>query len=135
MHKQLNATFYQSIAKLFYAIAASDKVVRIEEFNILKKIIKNEWLSADGTEDYKIDAAHQIEIVFDWLTSKKLDAKTCYDEFIAYKNEHHFFFTNELNSLILKTAGAITASFSGQNKSELIMLANLTIELKNNPIN
>ncbi|MDU8885694.1 hypothetical protein RXV94_05945 [Yeosuana sp. MJ-SS3] len=131
MHKRLNINFYQNIAKLFYAIAASDKVVRDEEFCALKEIVKREWLSVDDTEDkYNTDSAYQIEIVFDWLTTKELDAKTCYDEFIAYKNEHYYFFTEEMNSLILKTAGTIASAFAKQNKSELIMLANLNMDLK-----
>ena len=131
MYKALNITFYQNVAKLFYAIAASDKIVRVEEFNTLKGLIKREWLSVDATEDdYKTDAAYQIEIVFDWLATKEFKANSCYNEFIAYKNEHNYFFTPELNALILKTAGAIASAFSGQNKSELIMLAKLSIELK-----
>lgn len=131
MYKALNIRFYQNIAKLFYAIAASDKVVREEEFNALKKLVKQEWLSVDDTEDaYKTDAAYQIEIVFDWLTFKDADADACFNSFIAYKNEHRYFFTKELNALIIKTAGIIAASFSGQNKSELVMLSKLALELK-----
>lgn len=131
MFKELNISFYQNIAKLFYAIAASDNNVKVEEYNALKKIMKREWLLVVDTEDYyKMDVAHQIEIVFDRLTTKKLNAKTCFNEFIAYKNKHHYLFTDEINSLILKTAGTITSAFAKQNKSELMMLASLSLELK-----
>lgn len=131
MYKTLNITFYQNVAKLFYAIAASDKIVRDEEFDTLKDLVKREWLSVESTEDdYKSDAAYQIEIVFEWLTTNKINASSCYNSFIAYKNEHSYFFTPELNKLILKTAVAIAHAFSGQNKSELIMLAKLSMELK-----
>jgi len=135
MYKKLNAKFYQNIAKLFYAIAASDKTVHEDEFYILKSIVKEEWLVVDGSEDeYETDAAHQIEFVFEWLKLKELDAYVCYKEFIEYKNEHPYFFTDQLNNLIMKTAGKIAASFAGKNKSELIMLAKLNLDLKNTPL-
>ena len=131
MYKSLNINFYQNTAKLFYAIAAADKIIKPIEFDTLKDFIKREWLSVEDTEDdYKTDAAYQIEIVFDWLTTQELDADTCFNDFIEYKNEHKYFFTDELNALILKTAGAIATSYSGENKSELIMLAKLSMELK-----
>lgn len=130
-YKKLNINFYQNIGKLFYAVAIVDKTVRKEEFNELRSIVKKEWLAVDDIEDdYKTDAAYQIEIVFDWLMSRKLDANTCYEEFITYKQAHNHFFTEKLNTLILKTANAIAAAFAGKNKSELIMLAKLSMELK-----
>lgn len=39
-------------------------------------------------------------------------------------------FTENRKRLILKTANAIASSFSNRNKSELIILAKLDIELK-----
>ena len=52
------------------------------------------------------------------------------NSFINYKNENEHEFTEQIKGLILKTAGKIASSFSGENKSELIMLANLNIEFK-----
>jgi hypothetical protein len=131
MYKKLNIRFYQNIAKLFYAIAAADKVVKPTEFGALKDFVKRQWLSVDTTEDdYKTDAAYQIEIVFDWLTTQHLDANSCYEDFVLYKKEHPYFFTKELNTLIIKTANGIATSFLGLNKSELIILAKLSLELK-----
>jgi hypothetical protein len=124
--------FYQNLGKLFYAIAASDKKVRQSEFNKLKDIVKTQWLDLDSTrDDYDEDAAYQIEIIFDWLNSQEnLDAQTCYNEFINYKNEQRHLFSDNIITLIIKTGHAIAASFSGLNKSELIMLAKLSLELK-----
>lgn len=124
--------FYQNLGKLFYAIAASDKKVRKSEFNKLKDIVETQWLDADSTKDhFDEDAAYQIEIIFDWLNSQEnLDAQSCYNEFVNYKNEQKHFFSDNMNTLIIKTAHAIAASFSGLNKSELIMLAKLSLELK-----
>ncbi len=129
--KEILIPFHQNLGKLFYAIAASDKTVREEEFNVLKALIKRKWLSVfDSENNYKIDATDQIETVFKRLVIEKREANSCYNEFIAFKKEYSYLFTPELNRLILKTSGAIAAAFSSQNKSELIMLAKLSIELK-----
>ena len=130
--KKLTLDFYQTLGKLFYAIAAADKKVHNLEFNKLKELVKKQWLDVDDTEDsYHTDAAYQIEIVFDWLNEEdNLDSKGCFEEFVEYKNEHKYLFTAEVKQLILKTAGAIAASFSGINKSELMILAQLDMELK-----
>lgn len=130
--KKMTLKFYQNLGKLFYAIAAADKEVRDEEFDKLKAVVKKQWLDVDELEDdYHTDAAYQIEIIFDWLNEEEnLDAKACYNTFINYKNEQPHLFTANIKKLILKTAHAIAASFSGLNKSELIMLAKLDLELK-----
>ena len=131
--KKMTLKFYQNLGKLFYAIAAADKLVHKIEFDKLKEIVKKQWLSVDLLEDdYHTDAAYQIEIVFDWMNNEQnLNTKACYEAFINYKKEQPHLFTVPIKKLILKTAGAIAASFSGVNKSELIMLAQLDIDLKN----
>ena len=42
-----------------------------------------------------------------------------------YKDNHNYFFTTEIKSLILKTADEIATVFYGKNKAELMMLAKL----------
>ncbi|MBD0822836.1 hypothetical protein [Aestuariibaculum marinum] len=130
--KKLTHTFYQNLGKLFYAIAASDNQVRKAEFDKLKQLVKSQWLDMDPiVDDFGTDAAFEIEIVFDWLnTQNTLGVDACFDDFVAYKNEQLHLFTSEGRSLILKTAHAIADAFSGINKSELIILAKLDIELK-----
>lgn len=130
--KHLNVHFYEVLGKLFYVIAAADGVVEGIEFNKLKEIVKKEWLPIDDTEDnFDTDAAYQIEIVFDWLNAQNnLNKDVLFKDFIDYKNEQKHFFTPAIKKLIIKTAHAIAASFSGKNKSELIMLAKLDLELK-----
>lgn len=124
--------FYQHIGKLFYAIAAVDNCVKRVEFDKLKELVKAQWLAVDATEDiHGTDAAYQIEIVFEWLLAQEnLDAAACFDDFVAYKNQHKHLFTDRVKRLLLKTSRAIAASFSGINKAELIFLAKLDMELK-----
>ncbi len=129
--KGISINFYRNLGKLFYAIAAADKNVRDEEYNKLKEIVKADWLPIDDIEDsFGTDTAYQIEIVFDWLRKEgEYDAKTCFDNFITFKKKNEHLFTDKIKQLIMKTATAIASSFSGKNKSELIMLANLNIQL------
>ena len=120
--------FYQSVGELFYAIAASDKVVRTSEFDALKKLVRNEWLDeSHATDQYQTDAAYQMEIVFDWFDYERMDANECFERFQQYVNEHRKAFTEERIELIKKTANAIAAAFSGKNKAELILLAKLDL--------
>jgi len=124
--------FYQHLGKLFYAFAAVDHTVREEEVQTVKEIVKNKWLDADDLTDvFASDAAFQIEIVFEWLLEDAtIKVAECYQDFVDYKNEHKHVFTPEIKQLILQTAIEITESFSGKNKSELMLLAKLEIELK-----
>lgn len=128
--QSLTEEFYSSIGKLFYAVAASDKVVRAEEIRTLKELVKEKWVPVDNaTDKYGTDEAYKIEIAFDWLQENEPEAAWAFNEFEEYKKEHQKAFTPEINQLIWETADAIAASFSGKNKSELIMLSKLKILL------
>lgn len=129
--KKMTLSFYQNLGRLFYAIAASDGNVRDLEFNKLKVFVKKQWLDVDDIDDtFGTDAAYQIEVVFDWLNrDDELNVQACYDSFIAYKKDQSHLFTDDVRILILKTASSIAYAFSGINKSELIMLVKLSIEL------
>lgn len=123
--------FYQKMGELFYAVAAADKVVREAEYTALKNIVTEKWKDLDEYEDpFQTDAAHQIEIVFDWFDYEELDANDCFDSFADYKKENPSLFTSERKKLIWETANVIAAAFAGKNKSELIMLAKLKNILK-----
>ncbi|MDG1730378.1 MAG: hypothetical protein P8K68_08730 [Algibacter sp.] len=130
--KKMTLKFYQNLGKLFYAIAAADLNVQSAEFDKLKAVVKKQWLDIDALEDdYHTDAAYQIEIVFDWLNKQELlNSKEYFEAFINYKNDQPHLFTKPIKKLILKTARAVANSFAGLNKSELIMLAKLDLELK-----
>lgn len=117
---------YQNLGKLFYAVAASDKVVREEERDTLKNIVKKDWVDVDDFKDeYGSDAAYLIEIIFDWLDENEPSAFSAFKDFKDFKKDHEEFFTPGINKLIWKTADQIASSFSGKNKSELIMLSQL----------
>ncbi len=130
--KSLSISFYRNLGKLFFAIAATDKSVKDIEFSTLKDLVKTQWMPLDNIKDsYGTDTAFQIEIVFDWLNNdEELNATACFNDFMLFKRQHENLFTEKVNRLIMDTASKIAESFSGKNKSELIMLAKLNIELK-----
>ncbi|WP_055444505.1 hypothetical protein [Lacinutrix himadriensis] len=133
---KLTQSFYQNLGNLFYAIAAADNSVAPLEVETLKEIIKSKWLKVDDLKDaFGSDAAYQMEFVFDILhRENNLDVEKCYADFINYKKAQNYLFSPSINQLILETANAIASSFAGKNKSELILLARLDMELKKTDI-
>ena len=129
---KLEIEFYQNLGKLFYAIAASDKIVRETEIETLIKLVKSKWLPLDDFEDeFQVDAAHQIETVFDWLNCEGgLHTKSCFNDFRSFKRENESLFNEKRKDLIWRTSSEIANSFAGKNKSELIILAKLKMLLK-----
>lgn len=123
--------FYQNLGKLFYAIAFADKRVRDEEFSRLQLCVLEFWLDYDDLLDvFGSDASYLIEIVFEGVEAFEESAEDMYDAFVSYKREQPHLFTEKANTLILETATAIARSFSGLNKSELVMLGKLKLELQ-----
>lgn len=131
-NNEINLNFYQNLGKLFYAIAAVDNHVREEELVKLKETVKKVWLTTNLIEDdFKVDAESSIINTFNWLNlDHEYDAETCFNSFIRFKKEHEQLFTSHVKTLIIKTTEAIASSYSGKNKSELIMLAKLNLEFK-----
>lgn len=126
-HNTFPPQFFEHLGKLFFAIASADRTIEVIEIETFKEVIKDQW-SFIANKDLK-----QIEFIFDNLVKEgKLKSEACYLDFITYKNEHNKLFTSTLKSLILKTSSTIASSFSGRNKSELIILAKLDLELKRN---
>jgi uncharacterized tellurite resistance protein B-like protein len=124
--------FYQNLGKLFYAIAAADKMVHKDEVAALKKIINTDWLHLDGEKTAaEIDAMRQVKITFYELVNKSENAKQCLQEFKHYKQENERLFKTEVKELIWETANKIVNSFANKNKSELIILSDLGLILQN----
>lgn len=127
-NKNFTSVFFKNVGSLFYAIAAADKKVESNEILVLKNSITTQWLSVSL---FDTDALQEITNTFNRLHKEnKQDPEVLYQDFIRYKNKKKHLFTSTVTNLILQTANAIASSFSGRNKSELIMLAKLEIELK-----
>tara|TARA_R100000935_G_C2749164_1_gene129022 strand:+ start:245 stop:637 length:393 start_codon:yes stop_codon:yes gene_type:complete len=123
---------YSQLGKLFYAIAASDKMVREEERNTLRIILENEWKNdLVKTGEWEYSAADQIEMTFDWMELNQPSAYSVFKEFKDFKNDNEELFTPEIKNMIWKTADGIASTFAGKNKSELVMLSKLKSLLSN----
>ena len=123
--------FYQNMGKLFYAVAFADKRVRDEEFSKLQVCVLEYWLDYDDLLDvFGSDASYIIEAVFEGVEAFEEPAEDMFDAFVSYKREHPQLFTEKAKILITETASAIARSFSGMNKSELVMLGRLELELQ-----
>ena len=115
--------FYKKLGELFYAIASADGSVETTEIDALKAVVEQEWSH--------LKEARGIVSMFDWLNNtKSYDADVCFDSFLSYLRENNKRFTPQIKTLVLQTANTIASRFSGRNKSELILLAMLDIELK-----
>ena len=133
LNRDLHERFYQNLGRLFYAIAAADGVIKKEEVDALKKVVREEWLNLDEyTDSFGTDSAFQIEIIFDWLDANKPDPKNAFQTFLDFHTGHKDLFTSDINEKILATSRNIAAAFRGKNKSELVMLAKLQSLLKSN---
>ncbi|WP_252723839.1 hypothetical protein [Winogradskyella psychrotolerans] len=124
MERHTNIEFDQNLGQLFYAIAATDNCVKDEEIKTLERIINKDWLPINK------NAASILETFKELWEDEHSNSERCFKRFVSFKRTHSELFNATLNSKILKTANAITTSFSGQNKSELIQLAKLDLELK-----
>lgn len=125
-NSDLQQKFYQNLGRLFYAIAAADSVVRKEEIEVVKEIVKTQWLQRDDVvDDFGSDAAYQTEIIFDWMDANKPDPQAAFETFSEFYLLYAERFSEEIKKMILKAAREIAASFKGKNKSELVMLAKL----------
>tara|TARA_R110000744_G_scaffold295720_2_gene405746 strand:+ start:526 stop:969 length:444 start_codon:yes stop_codon:yes gene_type:complete len=122
---------YKSLGKLFYAVAICDGSVHLKEWDKVEEIVKEKWLYVDDfTDRYGIDAANQIEVIFDWLLEYEKTSEECFREFKEFYEAHPDAFSEEIKSLTKETTNAIANSFSKKNKSELMLLAKIELLLK-----
>ena len=100
IHKKTMIGLYQSLVKLFYAVAMCDGSVHVKEWDKVKELVKADWQYVDNfTDRYSTDAANQIEIVFDGLMEYGKSSEECFKEFKEFYEEHPNAFTKEKSYL------------------------------------
>ena len=120
--------FYQNLGKLFYAVAASDSVVRKDEFEALKKVVNTHWLSLEGeVDEFGGEAPYQIEIVFDFLNASKFEehAHDFVKDFEVFKSTNQELFSAKVDRTIWRTCISIAEAFYGKNQKEKEILAKI----------
>lgn len=117
---------YENLGKLFYAIAAADKVIHKEEIETLERIVREDWVKVDEIKDeFGTDEAFYIEIMFDWMQENSPPAYQSFYEFKDFKEENEKLFSPRIKDLTWKTATSIAASFDSENPAEQTMLSKL----------
>jgi hypothetical protein len=123
--------FYQELGHLFYAVASVDKKIAKEEISELKKCISEQWLHfEDTTDEFGMDAAFQIEAVFEWLEDRDEKADFAFHEFEEYFNGHKKIFNDKVKSMIFNTCEKIASSYGTKNKAELELLGKISVLFK-----
>lgn len=109
---------------IFYSIAKADGKLTYEEYCRFIDNTEKNW------KDFSYINYKDIKTAFNDLQAQDADAKKCYNDFVYFLKNNPEIFTQDLKSLILKTANSIAYSFAGINKSELILLGKLNLEFK-----
>ncbi len=126
--KELQNTFYQNLGKLFYAIAAADKVVKEDEIEALKENVNTQWLSFQAPQSKEeMEPMKDLKKIFFECLKNQQTAMSAFQDFKSFFEENQNLFDDEVKILIWKTAKSIADSFSGKNKSELVMLVELSV--------
>ena len=119
---------YADLGFLFYSIAASDGKVSPAEMDKLKQVVKDQWLPMESSrDDLGTDAAHYIDISFDYALDERMEADVAYTRFADYFRQNKVQFDPSLRHMIFETAAAIASSFAGNNKAELSRLGQLEL--------
>ena len=115
------AEFYQNLASLFYAVAAVDGKIMLQEKYRIKELVDEDW-------SFKSENWDSQEIIFSTLRNLIVDE---YDKEKAFLNFYEFFLANKSNfstkirNKILDTSDKIAVSFAGRNKSESVLISRL----------
>ena len=98
---------YENLGKLFYAIAAADKVIHKEEIKTLERIVKEDWVKVDDYKDqFGTDDAFYIEIMFDWMQENSPPAYQAFYEFKEFKEDNEQLFTILSDAQTIAVVGA-----------------------------
>lgn len=131
MKTEIDKQFCDNLGKLLYAIALCDKSIDKIEYDTIREVtgsLKEVLLNVGIQENIDID--YHVSSAFNTLYLDSYDVQTSFEDFLNYKRQNEDLFSESLSKIILEIANKVASSFSGRNKSELIMLAQLSIELK-----
>ena len=127
--REFNVLLFQSIGELLYAIAASDNFIHEKESKVFKPTLQKLFEKKLPSEHVSL-ALNHAKTSFDYHNSVEADPQYCFNSFMTYKRSHEHIFTDDIKALVMGAATAMATAFLDKNKSELILLAKLDIELK-----
>lgn len=113
---------------MFCSNAAIDKIISEEKIEKLKQIIKLDWLPLEKSfNEFGLDIVYENDIVFDRLLANVWELWKVILYFKIFREKHQGLLNQEINAVILKIANAIISLFSGKNKSEPVLVSELTL--------
>ncbi len=118
--------FHQALGYLFYAVASADKIVAPKEVATLKQLISRAWLPLFRQSEI----VFQIQFTFDKLSKEEVSSRTAFEVFKKYKRANRGSFNDQRKKHIWTTVNSIAETINGKNKSELILLSQLSVLLK-----
>lgn len=118
--------FYQNLGKLFYAVAYADDEVSEEEIKELEKVIEKVWVPLEDTKDeFGVDNAFNIGVMFQHLNETKESAAKCFEDFKQYATANKDLFPNYVKYITIDTAIEIADSFAETDEVEKDMIDDL----------
>ncbi|WP_370391681.1 hypothetical protein [uncultured Winogradskyella sp.] len=114
----------KQLGNLFYAIAKADSSLSLEEYATLSDSLEKHWTP------FGEDTVNLIKQQFNTAQNEDLNPDSCFTEFINFLNQNPEAFNLELKELIFKTGNNIAYAFAKINKSELNIMARLSIAFK-----
>lgn len=118
--------FYEAIGHMCYAVAAADRTIHPSETMAVKSAVKEYWVPLeDSTDAFGSDQAFQAEMTFEWLCESEADSAESLRKFLGFVTGNPSFFPEEVRVRVMNTAHRIASAYSGENKSELVVLSKL----------
>jgi hypothetical protein len=130
MKTKYTQAFYHKLGYLFYSVASADgKVVR-EERDILHKMVIEDWLDLEHSNDeFGTDNAYQIEVLFDFLTERSFPSDRAFEVFEQFFKANLEMFSEDVVDRIYHTSERVATGFHSKNKAELNALTRIHLLL------
>lgn len=128
--KETLLAFHRQLGKIFYGVAAADRMVVHQEVIKLKQLIRlKSFCKEENSDINNHQSINLIETVFDSLIEEKPDIKDFIADFQRFAEENPKLFDKLTIEQILETVYSISAAFAGYNKSELVFASRISIIL------
>ena len=119
------------VSGLFFAIAITDSRLHEIEKTLVVKAIKDYYDLRKADNDLIINSQTSIEEeIYQAISDKNPNAWELYNDFEDYYIKSQAEFSEKSKQRILASANEIGSSFAGKNKSELVLLARLSLLFK-----
>jgi hypothetical protein len=114
---------YAQLGKLLYAIADIDRKISPAEKEKLLTIIHDRLHgTTDNKDEYGSSVAYYPEFQFSYMEGEVMDAKTAFDDFLLFLEEHHTAIDAFTRRLCLDIARQMAEASYGVNKAEKALL-------------